>query len=245
VEPAELDDGSFDPEGNPLTFALDPPGPFSPGTTEVNFLVTDACHATDTCRTTITVECQVPVRLLAFRAERRGDDAVLHWETTADAAGSQFHVYREEEDGLRRRRTGLPLSGRTVYEFTDPNVPHRALRYWLEETDRTGIASWHGPLPLDPAGEPVLRVDTLAPNPFTAATALTYSLPSALPVRITVYDVRGRRVRLLADGVEAAGAHRAEWDGTADEGGRVAAGLYLLRVETGRRSLTRKVVFSP
>jgi hypothetical protein len=169
---------------------------------------------------------------------------VVTWETE-DGSGSRFDVHREAAGGPRERLTAVPLSGRDVYEFLDPAPPEGALRYWLEEIDRTGTAAWHGPLEVEAAGPIAFRASALAPNPFRATASLGYSLPSPASVRIDVYDVRGRRVRILFEGTAGAGSHRAEWDGTADSGARVAAGLYLLRLQAGDRAVTRKVVYSP
>jgi len=55
VTPAEVDAGSTDPDGDPLTFALVPPGPYPLGDTAVTLKVTDDKGASDTCMATVTV----------------------------------------------------------------------------------------------------------------------------------------------------------------------------------------------
>ena len=59
VNAEDLDDGSYSLGGAALSFALDPPGPYAEGANLVNFIVTDACGAPDTCLATITVDCSV------------------------------------------------------------------------------------------------------------------------------------------------------------------------------------------
>ncbi len=82
----------------------------------------------------------------------------------------------------------------------------------------------------------------LSPNPFNPETVIRYTLAKAGPARVAVYDVRGRRVALLADGLHAAGAHEAVWRG-ADDGGRaLPSGTYFVRVEADGRVLTRKAL---
>ena len=65
---------------------------------------------------------------------------------------------------------------------------------------------------------------------------------STTPVRLTVHDVQGRRVRgLLAEGLDP-GRYSVYWNGR-DEGGRaVASGVYFVRMEAGAVSQTRKLV---
>ncbi|MBK6735441.1 MAG: T9SS type A sorting domain-containing protein [bacterium] len=92
------------------------------------------------------------------------------------------------------------------------------------------------PLPARP------RLLPCFPNPFNAGTTITWELPAAADVRLRIHDLRGRLVRELVRGRYAAGRHHVTWDGTANDGRLLPAGLYLGRLETGDghdfRSLT-------
>ncbi len=68
------------------------------------------------------------------------------------------------------------------------------------------------------------------PNPFRAATTITYALSRTAPVELAVYDAQGRRVRTLTTGMRPAGEHALRWDGRTDEGMRSAGGVYFLRL---------------
>jgi hypothetical protein len=80
------------------------------------------------------------------------------------------------------------------------------------------------------------------PNPFASETSVPLALARETRAELGVYDVAGRRVRTLASGRMGAGSHVLRWDGRGEDGRRVAAGVYLLRlaVESGRE--TGKVV---
>jgi hypothetical protein len=82
------------------------------------------------------------------------------------------------------------------------------------------------------------------PNPFRAKASVSFTLPGHSRVRAEVYDVRGRIVSRLADGVFGGGEHTIEWDGRGYSSARVAPGVYLLRLEAGERTITRKLVLS-
>jgi hypothetical protein len=60
VTPEEIDDGSSDPDNDPLTLTLNPAGPFPLGTTAVILTVDDNHQASDTCTATVTVVDQTP-----------------------------------------------------------------------------------------------------------------------------------------------------------------------------------------
>ncbi len=64
VTPAEVDNGSSDPDADPVTLRLDPAGPFSLGTTPVALIVTDDHGHTNTCFATVTVNDAQPPTVL-------------------------------------------------------------------------------------------------------------------------------------------------------------------------------------
>ena len=79
------------------------------------------------------------------------------------------------------------------------------------------------------------------PNPFNPSTAIRYDLATAGPVRLSVYDLVGQRIRQLLDDHRSAGHHQLEWNGADENGIVVASGVYLLRLETDRGVLVRKM----
>ncbi|MEM1126450.1 MAG: Ig-like domain-containing protein [Bacteroidota bacterium] len=85
------------------------------------------------------------------------------------------------------------------------------------------------------------QLDPLYPNPSGGAVQVSWSSAGA-PVRLGVYDLLGRRVRLLEAGTPRAGWHTTTWDGRDDQGRQVASGLYTVVLETGERRITRSLV---
>lgn len=72
------------------------------------------------------------------------------------------------------------------------------------------------------------------PNPFAEATTITYEVADARHVRLAVYDVLGRRIRTLVDGMKPAGTHRATF-----EAGTLPPGLYIYRLTAGTAAQNR------
>jgi hypothetical protein len=85
-------------------------------------------------------------------------------------------------------------------------------------------------------------LDQNLPNPFRPHTEIRYQLPRATHVRITVYNVQGRRVRELVDEPRPSGRHAVRWDGRDESGSRVASGSYVYELRAGgfvaRRTMT-------
>ncbi|MFT5783861.1 MAG: serine protease, partial [Candidatus Krumholzibacteriia bacterium] len=71
---------------------------------------------------------------------------------------------------------------------------------------------------------------------------LMFEIDRDRDVQMTIFDVRGRVVRNLAEGRWAAGNHVLKWNGTDDGGQQVAAGVYFVRLESGSWVSDRKLV---
>ncbi len=80
------------------------------------------------------------------------------------------------------------------------------------------------------------------PNPFNPVTTIRFELPQPVDTRLVVYDILGRRVKTLIDDRLPPGLHNARWDGSADGGNGVAAGVYLYRLTTPSFTESRKML---
>jgi hypothetical protein len=85
-------------------------------------------------------------------------------------------------------------------------------------------------------------LDPARPNPFRSTSGAVIHLPREMQCRLDVYDVTGRIVRSLHDGLHAAGSFSKSWDGRDETGKRVSNGVYYLRFTAGDRSVVRKIV---
>jgi aminopeptidase N len=94
----------------------------------------------------------------------------------------------------------------------------------------------------DVAAAQELRLLAPRPNPVAVRTEIRYYVPSAGRVSLTVHDVAGRLVRRLDDRLEQPGPKSAWWDRRADDGARVGAGVYWVRLEAPGGVRTVKVV---
>ena len=98
---------------------------------------------------------------------------------------------------------------------------------------------------LCPPPSVALRLERLAPNPYRPGEGpleLGFALPAPGPLRVTLYDVAGRRVATLADGPAKAGEHVVRWDGRCSDGRAASPGLYLVRLEAAGAARSVRVV---
>ena len=78
---------------------------------------------------------------------------------------------------------------------------------------------------------------TSHPNPFNLTTTLSFNLPSAADVRLTVFDITGRKAASLLEGRFAPGNYEILWDASGQ-----ASGVYFVRMEAGDFTQTRKLL---
>ncbi len=193
-----------------------------------------------------SVDNLAPYPPAPFAGTYSGGVASLHWAPDAvpDLAG--YRLYRSTIASFvpaPSNRIATPAD--TVYSDA-AGAPYY---YRLTAVDVHGNESAStlllpaGALAVDGSSLPrELALAPPAPNPARGPTTLGYALPRDASVRLTLYDVSGRRVRGLVDAAQPAGAHEAAWNLTDDRGHAVGAGLYLARLEVEGRVLVRRVM---
>jgi hypothetical protein len=75
------------------------------------------------------------------------------------------------------------------------------------------------------------------PNPFNPSTTIRYSITNSELVRIKVYDILGREVRVLVNEFKQPGNYAIKFDATG-----LASGIYLYRIESGSFVQTKKMI---
>jgi len=80
------------------------------------------------------------------------------------------------------------------------------------------------------------------PNPFNPSTEISFALPAQSRASLRIYDTAGRLVRTLVSGELDAGTHFVTWNGKTDSGNITASGVYFYRLDTERKSITRKML---
>ncbi len=101
-----------------------------------------------------------------------------------------------------------------------------------------------GQLAVDPGTDaPALALAPVRPNPATRAAHLRFTLPREAQVTLRIYGLRGELVRTLVEGLRPAGPTDADWDGRDQSGRPVGSGAYFVRLESGGRGITQRMVW--
>jgi len=161
----------------------------------------------------------------------------LSWPESDAPDVDAYHVYRGRDVGF-----GLDVNNRVaVVDGVTWQDPSRGTYvYKLTAVDKAGNESE----PVSASAAPAtFSLGQNIPNPFNPATVIPYTVPvSGGQVTLRIYDVAGRLVRTLLDGIETPGARTAEWNGRDDRGARVSSGVYFYRFSAPGFEATRKMV---
>jgi len=138
-----------------------------------------------------------------------------------------------------------------TFDGLEPNTEY----YWrVKAHARCGWGNWSGPWRFAIFTTDVEEIESdqlpmsysLAqnyPNPFNARTEIRFTVPDHVPVTITVYDVLGREVVVLAKREELSpGLKSVAWDGLDFRGSPVPSGIYFYRITAGNFTEAKKMV---
>ncbi len=110
----------------------------------------------------------------------------------------------------------------------------------------TGAVTFGNPDDVTPISAPNLpQTYTLSqnyPNPFNPSTEINFDVPVRSHVTLKVYNVLGQKVKTLVDEELAPKRYIADWDGTTDNGTKVASGIYFYKLEAGDFTETKKML---
>ena len=187
----------------------------------------------------------LPVELTSFDAFPGDRNVTLKWVTASEADNDRFEI---ERDGIlvgAVPATNQPTGDR--YQWIDTDVVNGVTyHYALVAVDLNGNREVLRTIEAVPGSESSLISDYALypnyPNPFNAATTITYALPQATPVMLKVYDLTGREVALIDQGTEAAGLHSVVWQAADPSGKPLASGVYQIRLDTQSIKATQKLM---
>jgi hypothetical protein len=80
------------------------------------------------------------------------------------------------------------------------------------------------------------------PNPFNPGTTIQFGLHKKDYVELAVFDILGRKVTTLVDGIVSAGEHYVYWDGATATDKILPSGIYFYRLSSTGHTITRKML---
>ena len=204
------------------------------GTTLVTATVRDSSGNTSMAAYSVAT----PVELVSFTAERRSDRLLrLHWQTASETDNLGFYLQKRYESSEFVNIAFLPGHGTTqethAYVYDDPSgdAQTEAVFYRLLQVDRDGPSHSSREICIELALPKELELSRAFPNPFNDRTRISLKVPKAITCILRVYDLQGRQVATLCDGLLHAGHHSFQWDAKNENGQPLSSGVYWLALD--------------
>lgn len=192
-----------------------------------------------------------PVRSIGLHARSSPRGVELTWTLDEEWAPrlTGVHVQRAPAfSGPYANRSRTVLEPHNTMRFVDSEVQSGATYWYRVVLLRKATASEQShpvrfTVPGQTPASPTLHV--AAATSGRDAIQIRYRVePGAALVRLGIYDVRGRRIDQLFHGVRASGAYTHAWQRRDHRGGRVARGIYLVRLVVGPHLLSERIVLA-
>ncbi|MDP4115647.1 MAG: endonuclease [Bacteroidota bacterium] len=197
-------------------------------------------------RTNDTTGSVVPVELTSFTASQDKGSINLQWQTATELNNNGFYI----EKGSEKNANGEIIFNRigfvkgngssTVnhsYSFTDKLTGMGKYYYRLKQIDNNGTFKYSPTVEIN--YKQLLKgyyLDQNYPNPFNPTTNINFTLANNEFVTLKIYDLLGREVKTLINGVTTAGDHSVQLNGN-----DMVSGVYIYKISAGSFNATRKL----
>ncbi|MXX03717.1 MAG: S8 family serine peptidase, partial [Gemmatimonadetes bacterium] len=184
----------------------------------------------------------------SFTAEVGLSGVFLAWTAGLEINLQSYRIERRDyPDGSFEVLTSVPVTRSmdpsqrsNTYSFTDTSAqPGTSYEYRLQPVGRAGLA-----LTAEPVTVRIDHISSLsdglvavlypnAPNPFASSTRIRFELSEPVYVTLTIYNLLGRKIRVLVDETHGPGRYAPTWNGMDGDGRAVPSGVYLYRMTAG------------
>lgn len=205
-----------------------------------------------------TVDDTLPVQLSSFTAVITGQNYVkLDWITQTESSMCGYYVYRSESNVLETASQVSLLipatntSSEHRYSHLDTEVHEGTWYYWLESVGYAGESDYYGCIlvniesgdeDISPDLSLVTSINKVFPNPFNPVTTISYDLKKAETVKISIYNVKGEKVKELLSEDKQPGSYRLVWNGDDALGRALASGTYIIKLSAGDTHCSKRAV---
>jgi len=189
----------------------------------------------------ITADNVLPVELISFTLQKRGQTNDLMWVTATEVNNYGFEIEKSSDKTEWLNIGFVKGHGNSnspkEYVFSDYDTPlYNKVYYRLKQIDTDGKYQYSKIIESEnlPA---IFSLSQNFPNPFNPTTTIKFSLPQAEFVTIKVFDILGNEVEILANKVFEAGEHSLTWNAK-----NLSSGIYFYNLSSDKYNETKKMI---
>ncbi len=188
----------------------------------------------------VVADTPLPVELTSFEPAVAGRNVRLNWTTASETNNAGFSVEMKEGEGFVEKGfvagQGTTLEAQR-YSFDAGTLLPGTYTFRLRQVDFDGVFEYSPEVEVAVALDEPFFFSAPQPNPMRAESRVHVSVQQTQKVSVRVYDLLGREVETLMDGVLASGEART----LVLERGNLPAGLYLIQLQGSGFQSTRQV----
>jgi hypothetical protein len=184
----------------------------------------------------------IPVELTSFTGNVNNlGQVVLNWETATEINNHGFEIERRTETSEFRTVGFVEGYGTTTeprsYNYTDVTAENGINYYRLKQVDFNGTYSYSDEVEVDVNGPLTFDLAQNYPNPFNPSTSIKYSVPESGNIRLSVFNIVGEEVAVLADGFTQAGFYEVSFNAS-----NLPSGVYVYKLQSDNSVQAKKMM---
>jgi hypothetical protein len=194
----------------------------------------------------------LPIELVYLHGSAQNGSALLTWATAQERDNAGFRIQRksasvsdDQFENVGSVNAKEPNSStETGYGFIDRSVTPGTYTYRLIQMDINGAEHVSNTVDVAIDAPKDFTLEQNYPNPFTASTDFSYTVPVGGTTSVIIYNQLGEVVTTLVNGDVEQGVHALHWNGKDDRGNEVAAGSYICKLISGEHTTSIKMIVS-
>jgi hypothetical protein len=189
---------------------------------------------------TINYVAIIPVEMVSFGASVNGNSVNLNWQTATELNNSGFEIQRKIENNNWIKIGFVNGAGTTSeiknYSYTDSYSSEGNVYYRLRQVDFDGRSTYSKIINVDLNSPSNFILNQNYPNPFNPSTTVSFSIPIATNVKLTIYNQIGQQVDELVNRNLEAGSYNYNWNAF-----NHSSGIYFYELQTNEFKSVRKM----
>ncbi|MFH0735329.1 MAG: T9SS type A sorting domain-containing protein [bacterium] len=184
----------------------------------------------------------LPVELSSFTASITNNTVNLNWATATEINNYGFEVEKSLDKTNWNKIAFVEGHGNSNnvnnYAYTDNQIAKSGYYYYrLKQLDNDGAFTYSDITEVNVNMPSKFELAQNYPNPFNPTTKISYSIPEASSVKMTIYNTIGQIVRTINQGYKEAGSYTVEFNGS-----DLNSGIYFYKLEAGKNNQIRKMI---
>jgi len=189
-----------------------------------------------------SLDAPLPVELSSFTARLNGNSVILNWKTETELNNYGFEIERKSKNN-EWEKIGFIMGAGTSslennYYFSDSKISEPGMYlYRLKQLDINGLYNYSNNTEVNFSGIVKFSLLQNYPNPFNPNCIISYCLPKASRVNLSVYNAIGQTVDILENGFKESGVYSISFNAS-----NLPSGIYFYKIKAGEFSQIKKMI---